>query len=835
MNRHRGAPDRLRAGVGPAAAAVLLAAALLVPTLFAEAPPSPPATEARAAVLALADARRWDAEQFARLAAHPDAGVRGATATAIGHLANADGVALIGRLAGDRDAAVRTAAAASAGRLAADLGAGAGAPLAATLEKLLGDADPVVRRAAAWGFARSGLRGWEIAVQGRFAGDSDPIVRAACLQELWRAEGTAWVGGAASALVDTDAGVRLAAAWSLARRGGGEATVALARVARDADPAVRVVVLGGASRYPDARLRDAIVAGIADRETTVRIQALMALEDALNANVFGTVPDEVRARLEALIARRDPDAVHERVVAVRAAGAARCCTDALLAVHAGGEPWIAHRALEALAQQDAPGADGPIAAWLTAAEPDRREAAVRALGRRGDAARLRIALADPSPLVRLAAVEQLAALPAAVRGDALEDAAKDGDVVVRAAAFDALAKAGALTPARAAELLAAEKPDGVPDGAVVLVRVLGAATELPAGAADLLGSVVTGPNPVVAREAWVALRRHGVARPLPTVATGEPESFYREVVGWAEKERWVELVTWRGTLQIVLDTRSAPLSAYRFAKLAGEHFFDNLTFHRVVPDFVVQGGDPRGDGWGGPGFALRDELSLDPYVPGVVGLALDGPDTGGSQLFVTLTRQAHLDGRFPVVGRLAGGLDVAARLRRFDKILRARVGEGAPPAYVPVWYGAVEPGRLDAGFPAYAAEREKYVPDEAWLERLRSAVLRYELSVAMGTWCGDSREQVPRLQKVLAALGDASPFAAPRLIAVDRSKTIDAADWPYGVVELVPTIVVSTGGAEIGRISETPASGRIEEDLARILAAVEGWDLPPPATPTPTQ
>jgi hypothetical protein len=254
----------------------------------------------------------------------------------------------------------------------------------------------------------------------------------------------------------------------------------------------------------------------------------------------------------------------------------------------------------------------------------------------------------------------------------------------------------------------------------------------------------------------------------------------------------------------------------------------------VVPDFVVQGGDPRGDGSGGPGFALRDELSLDPYAPGAVGLALDGQDTGGSQLFVTLTRQPHLDGRYPLIGRLAGGLDVAARLRRFDKILRARVGEGAPPAYLPVWYGGVEPGRLDAAFPAYADERERYVPEERWLQVLRSAVLRYELTVAMGTWCSDSREQLPRLQKVLAALGQQSPFEAPRLIAIDRSKTIDARDWPFGVVELVPTIAVSTGGREIGRIAEAPASGRIEEDLVRILAPVEGWAVLPPAGPTPT-
>jgi cyclophilin family peptidyl-prolyl cis-trans isomerase/HEAT repeat protein len=834
MNLHRGASaGRPWAGARHAVVVVPLVAALLVLPLSAGTPPALPAADARAAVLALADARRWDGAQLASLAAHPDAGVRSATASALGHLANAGGIALLTQLASDDDAGVRAAVAAAAGRLAADLPPGGGAPLGVPLGKLLGDGDAAVRRAATWGYARSGLPGWDAAVQRRVAAEADPSVRAACLQELWRAEGAAWLTVASSSLADRDAAVRLAADWSLARRGGGEAAAALARVARDADPAVRVVVLAGASRHPDARLRDAIVAGVVDPDSTVRIQALMALEDAVNASVFGAMPDELRARIETLLAQRDPETAHERAVAVRAAGAAGCCTEALRAALAGGEPWVAHRALEALAQQAARGIDEPIGAWLAAAEPDRREAAVRALGRRGDPGRLGAALADPSALVRLAAVEQLAAMPAAVGGNTLATAAKDGDVVVRAAAIDALARDGALAPARAAELLAGEKLDGTADAAVALVRLLGTASELPAAAADLLGSIAAGPNPVVAREAWLALRRHGIARPLPAIDTGEPASFYRDVVAWAATDRWIELVTWRGTLQVVLDTKAAPLSAYRIAKLASDHFFDNLTFHRVVPDFVVQGGDPRGDGWGGPGFALRDELSLDPYLPGAVGLALDGGDTGGSQLFVTLTRQPHLDGRYPRLGRLAGGLDVAARLRRFDRILRARVGEGAPPAYVPVWYGAIEPARLEATFPAYATEREKYAPQEEWLELLRTAMLRYELTVAMGTWCGDSREQVPRLQKVLAALGKKSPFAPPRLLGVDRSKSIDATEWPYGAVELVPTIVISTGGSEIGRISESPASGRIEEDLVRILAPVEGWTVLPPATPTP--
>jgi hypothetical protein len=99
----------------------------------------------------------------------------------------------------------------------------------------------------------------------------------------------------------------------------------------------------------------------------------------------------------------------------------------------------------------------------------------------------------------------------------------------------------------------------------------------------------------------------------------------------------------------------------------------------------------------------------------------------------------------------------------------------------------------------------------------------------MGTWCGDSREQGPRLEKILAALGTDSPFEAPRLTAIDRSKAIDFAAWPFGTIELVPTIVVAAGGIELGRIAESPSSGSLEEDLARILAPIEGWQLPGPA------
>jgi hypothetical protein len=223
---------------------------------------------------------------------------------------------------------------------------------------------------------------------------------------------------------------------------------------------------------------------------------------------------------------------------------------------------------------------------------------------------------------------------------------------------------------------------------------------------------------------------------------------------------------------------------------------------------------------------VRDELALVPYEAGSAGMALAGPDTGGSQFFVTLTPRPHLLGRYPHLGSVVAGQDVAERLRVGDRILRVTPGEGPLPQFYPVWYGNLAAERLDREISGWRAEREGYKPGEKWLSLLQSARLRYGLTVAMGTWCSDSREQIPRLQAVLAALGERSPFDAPRLVGLDRSKSIDAKLYPFGAVELVPTIVVTAGGAEIGRIVETPKSGSIEEDLVRILAPVEGWEIP---------
>ncbi len=118
------------------------------------------------------------------------------------------------------------------------------------------------------------------------------------------------------------------------------------------------------------------------------------------------------------------------------------------------------------------------------------------------------------------------------------------------------------------------------------------------------------------------------------------------------------------------------MTSHNFLTLAERGFFNGVHIHRVVPDFVVQDGDPRGDGNGGPGYAIRDELNDLPYLRGTVGMALDGPDTGGSQWFITHSPQPHLDAKYTVFGQVVAGMDVVDKLQQDDTIIRIRIWDG---------------------------------------------------------------------------------------------------------------------------------------------------------------
>ncbi len=166
-------------------------------------------------------------------------------------------------------------------------------------------------------------------------------------------------------------------------------------------------------------------------------------------------------------------------------------------------------------------------------------------------------------------------------------------------------------------------------------------------------------------------------RPAP-VRFG-PDVYEAARVTAPEYSPQVYVETGKGTVQIELAVLDAPLTVENFVSLARKGYFDGLVIHRVVPAFVVQDGDPRGDGSGGPGYSIRDELNDRAYLRGTVGMALAGPDTGGSQWFITHAPQPHLEGRYTVFGQVVQGMDVVDRLEVGDTITRVRVWDGVTP------------------------------------------------------------------------------------------------------------------------------------------------------------
>jgi cyclophilin family peptidyl-prolyl cis-trans isomerase/HEAT repeat protein len=133
--------------------------------------------------------------------------------------------------------------------------------------------------------------------------------------------------------------------------------------------------------------------------------------------------------------------------------------------------------------------------------------------------------------------------------------------------------------------------------------------------------------------------------------------------------------TSRGAFTIEFLPEAAPLTVDNFIQLANRRYFNGITIHRVVPNFVIQDGDPRGDGNGGPGYQIRCEINEVPYNRGAVGMALSGKDTGGSQWFVTHSPQPHLDGGYTVFGNVVSGMEVVDELQRGDVIRSITITE----------------------------------------------------------------------------------------------------------------------------------------------------------------
>ena len=144
------------------------------------------------------------------------------------------------------------------------------------------------------------------------------------------------------------------------------------------------------------------------------------------------------------------------------------------------------------------------------------------------------------------------------------------------------------------------------------------------------------------------------------------------------KKRYVaKIETTRGTIEIELYPAYAPKTVNNFVFLAREGFYDGVIFHRVIDNFMIQGGDPTGTGRGGPGYKFEDEFKNNPlkHETGVLSMANAGPGTNGSQFFITHSPQPHLDGKHTVFGKVTSGQDVVNRIRQGDKMVKVVIEE----------------------------------------------------------------------------------------------------------------------------------------------------------------
>jgi peptidyl-prolyl cis-trans isomerase B (cyclophilin B) len=144
-----------------------------------------------------------------------------------------------------------------------------------------------------------------------------------------------------------------------------------------------------------------------------------------------------------------------------------------------------------------------------------------------------------------------------------------------------------------------------------------------------------------------------------------------------EKNYRVSMETNKGVIELELYPEHAPITVNNFVFLAREGFYDGVTFHRVISNFMIQGGDPTGTGRGGPGYRFGDEVKDNPLVheTGVISMANAGLNTNGSQFFITHSPQPHLNGKHTVFGKVTGNMDVVNAIRQGDAMTKVSIQE----------------------------------------------------------------------------------------------------------------------------------------------------------------
>jgi cyclophilin family peptidyl-prolyl cis-trans isomerase/HEAT repeat protein len=449
------------------------------------------------------------------------------------------------------------------------------------------------------------------------ARDANPYARAFAVKGLGALKDRAALTVLMDLTSSGDRHVLVETVRALGRIGDPSAAEPLLRIVRDAaaDPLVRLETVGALGGIHTAEVADTLLDVLSEPSPPIRAAALQSLA-ALDPENFITV-----------LSGLDPDPHWS----VRAALATALGTLPVDTVAPRLEPMLTDAdqrvvpfALAAMVKLKAPNAAAAALEKLKADDFAVRAAAAAAVGD----------LLPPNGAAALA--------------DAYRFGQRDPTYTARAAALAALVKYGAAAATPVLKSAWTDKDWAVRVRAAMLLRQLD-----PASAVDADAQI----------------------RPAPTATPPELYSAPRIIAPSVSTQVYLE--TDRGTIQIELAMNDAPLTVENFLTLARKGFFNGLSVHRVVPDFVMQDGDPRGDGEGGPGYSIRDELSERPYLRGTVGMALDPwSDTGGSQYFITHSPQPHLDAKYTVFGRVVSGMDVVDKIQQWDVIRSVHVWDG---------------------------------------------------------------------------------------------------------------------------------------------------------------
>ena len=480
-------------------------------------------------------------------------------------------------------------------------------------------------------------------------------------------------------LADADTAIAWRAAYVVARARNAGAVGAMLGATASPAPMVRDYAARGLARSLTGdslgpRALDALRRLVADSDARVRVTAVRVL------GAYGAAAGPAVA-----VALRDSDPA----VRVTAAGVAHVALDSTAS--AWDDAWRSDTTfLFRRALADAGARRGMLRdAWRSwrADAGWQRRAAAATLDGLGPASmaieRVDASLRDADGRVRAAATEALAGLvdSASVKESVrrrLRGVLLDSDFVTRATALGALAKGASIE-----ELMAAIRSHAVASRDADLdarlafwtladsaLRAHGSA--LPDSVTRAL-SAIPRPAEPLERSRAASIARFAAWRDSTSVPREDAWYRARAREALSPSSPSARIDTERGPIELELFAADAPITTHNFVSLARRGYFDRQQFHRVVPNFVIQAGDPRGDGNGGPGYAIRDELNPHRYVRGTLGMALSGPNTGGSQFFVTHTPQPHLDGGYTVFGQLRSGGEVLDRILQGDRIVRITI------------------------------------------------------------------------------------------------------------------------------------------------------------------